>query len=325
MTPFLTAVERHHALRWGLSLARWNTTDDGVSAAAVKATYLSRVSVIIVVAVWMVSVLPVATIELSAQPADSTRLIDEIHNYHGGTAVWWTGHNGWLIKSGDLLVGTDLVLEYQGRIDPSPVSALELAEDLDISFITHGHGDHFGRETTRILIKHSKCLFVIPESTLDIAHELGIPEERLIVARPREAFEVMGIRVEPIRAIHGNANFAVYYEANLLDCGYLITINGRRFFQPGDSVLLEDHLFLESVDVHFVSPTEHNTYIEPSVILINAISADYILPQHHGTMRYDERDRFWAKGYPAEVKLRLSRPLQDRFFILDPGERLDIE
>ena len=262
---------------------------------------------------------------MAAESRGQARLIDEIRSHDDGTAVWWTGHNGWLVKSGDLLVATDLAVEYGGRIGPSPVSALELAEVLDVSFVTHGHGDHFDRKTTRILVEHSKCLFVIPESTIDIARDLGIPDDRLIVARPREPLEVKGIRIEPIRAIHGNANFAVYYEANLQDVGYLITVGEKTYLQPGDSVLLEDHLFLKHVDVLFFSPTEHNTYIEPSVILINTLSPDYILPQHHGTMKYDERDRFWAKGYPAEVKLRLSKPLQERYHVLEIGGRIDIE
>jgi L-ascorbate metabolism protein UlaG (beta-lactamase superfamily) len=242
-----------------------------------------------------------------------------------GTALWWTGHNGWLIKSNDVLIGTDLVLEYSGRLAPSPVSSLDLADELDVLFITHGHGDHFGRATVRALVEHSQCIFVIPESTISIAAELGIPDDRVRVARPREPFDVGNVHVEPIRAIHGNARFAVYYEANLQDVGYAITVNGVTFLQPGDSVLLEDHLFLEDVDVLFFSPTEHNTYIEPSVILVNTLSPDYIFPQHHSTMKYDERDRFWAKGYPDEVKLRLSKPLQERYHIVEPGVRFDIE
>ena len=64
-------------------------------------------------------------------------------------------------------------------------------------------------------------------------------------------------------------------------------------------------------------------YIDRSVILINALDPDYIFPQHHGTIAYGEADqyRFWAKGYPDEVKLRLSQPLKDKFFILKPGQR----
>jgi hypothetical protein len=34
-----------------------------------------------------------------------------------------------------------------------------------------------------------------------------------------------------LRAIHGNPKSAVYYDANLKDCGYLIEIGGRR--SPG--------------------------------------------------------------------------------------------
>lgn len=261
----------------------------------------------------------------SLRAQDAPRLVDDIQAHDEGTAVWWTGHNGWLIKSGDILIGTDLVLEYPGRIKPSPISAEELAPHLDVAFITHGHGDHFGRRTVRILLERSDCLFVVPASAVEIVRELGISDGRIHVAEPRTSFTVRGVQVDALRAIHGNARFAVYYEANLQDAGYLITLGGRTFLQPGDSVLLEDHLFLEHVDVLFFSPTEHNMFIDRSVILINTLSPDYIFPQHHSTMRYDEANRFWAKGYPAEVKVHLAPSLQERFHILEPGVRVDIE
>lgn len=165
-------------------------------------------------------------IPASLRAQDAPRLIDEIRTHEGDAAVWWTGHNGWLIKSGDLFVGTDLVLEYPGRLEPSPISAMELAPELDVAFITHGHGDHFGRRTVRILLEHSDCIFVIPASTVDIAEELGIPTERLVIAEPRTSFSVRRVQVDAIRAIHGDQLSAVYIEANLLDCGYLITLDG---------------------------------------------------------------------------------------------------
>ena len=255
----------------------------------------------------------------------SVSVLAQIKNHTAGTAVWWTGHNGWLIKSGDLLMSTDLALEYGGRSAPAPVSALEIAPELDIYMVTHAHSDHLDPKTARIFIRYSKCIFVLPESTLKIAQELGIPPERIRVAKPREPFTLLGAKIEPIRAIHGNANFAVYLEANLQDCGYVITVGGKRLLQPGDSVLLEDQLFLEKIDVLFFSPTEHNTYIDHSVMLINRLSPAYILPQHHSTMAYAEQDRFWAKGYAAEVKIRLSQPLQDRYSILEQGGRLEIK
>lgn len=257
--------------------------------------------------------------------AQDGKLINEIKSHRDGTRLWWAGHNSWLIKSDDVLIATDLWLEDGYRFAPAPVTADELAEELDVSFVTHAHDDHFNEYTTSVLVKQSKCIFVMPESCLAKARQLNIPEDRIRLAKPREPFEIMGMKVDPVRALHGNANFAIYYEANLQDCGYLITLNGTTFLQPGDSYLLEDHLFLKHVDVLFFSPTEHNTYIDRSVIMINTLNPDFIFPQHHGTIDYKEQDRFWAKGYPDEVKIRLSQELKERYYILEPGDNVKIK
>ena len=253
------------------------------------------------------------------------RMIDDIKNQKAGTAVYWIGQASWVIQSGDLVISTDLFLDNSGRIEPAPVTPEEIAPVLDISFVTHGHGDHFDLYTTKVLVEKSKCLFVIPESCMETARKMNIPDDRIIIAKPREPFEIKGIKVQPLRAIHGNSNFAIYYNANLQDCGYLFTINGKTILQPGDTYLLEDHLFLKKVNVLFFSPTEHNMYIDPSVILINTLDPDYIFPQHHGTMVVNDGTRFWSKGYPDEVKIRLSRPLQERYHILKPGDKIEIK
>jgi L-ascorbate 6-phosphate lactonase len=253
------------------------------------------------------------------------RMIEQIRDHREGTAVWWAGQDSWVIKSGDLVIATDLFLGGDERISPAPITPEELAPVLNIAFVTHAHGDHFEEYTSRILAERSSCTFVLPESCLDEARRMKIPESRIVVAKPRVPFEIKGIRVSPLRALHGNANFAIYYDANLQDCGYLMTISGKTFLQPGDTYLLEDHLFIKKVNVLFVSPTEHNMYIDPSVILINALDPDYIFPQHHSTIRVTEENRFWAKGYPDEVKLRLSQPLREKYHILKTGEGIEIK
>jgi hypothetical protein len=40
------------------------------------------------------------------------RMIDEIRKHNDGTALWWAGHNSWIIKSGDLVVSTDSAFAY---------------------------------------------------------------------------------------------------------------------------------------------------------------------------------------------------------------------
>lgn len=255
----------------------------------------------------------------------NVKLIDQIKGHQQGIGLWWVGHNGWIIKSGELVMSTDILLDYRLRINPPPISAEELAEVIDISFVTHGHRDHFNRDASAVLLEKSDCLFVIPESCIAIAEELRIPKERLQIAKPRENFEILGVNVEPIRAIHGNANFAIYYESNMMDCGYVIDVDGTRFLQPGDSYLLEDHLFLKDIDVLFFSPTEHNMYIDRSVILINTLNPNYIFPQHHSTVAVTEATRFWAKGYQDEVKIRLSQEMKDKYYILEQGDMVLIE
>lgn len=258
-------------------------------------------------------------------------VVNQIRSHHKGIAIWWTGNDGWLIKSGDLLIGTDLTLDNGDKVQPPPVTASDIAPDLDVVFVTHHHGDHCNPETLRILAQRGKCIFVLPSPCLKELSGIHIPRERLIVPEPLHPFTVKGIRVEPIHAIHGNQEFTVLTrEPDFVDkiahnCGYVLTIHGKRFLEPGDSVLTEEHLSLKNIDVLFVSPTVHNMYIDRSMILINHLEPAYIFPQHFGTYKENEEELFWKRGYPDELKLRLTPELQRRFHKPSQGQMFEIE
>jgi len=267
-------------------------------------------------------------VEVIAPPDEvlARQIVMEIERHDAGLGIWWTGHNGWLLKADGVLVGTDLVLADPARREnPPPVDLAQVAKLLDVSFVTHGHGDHFNGPTTRYLVSESDCMFVLPVSCLDKAKRLGVPSDRIVTARPRESLDVRGVHVDALRAIHGNKKGAVYYEANLDDCGYVLHLAGKTVLQPGDSVLLEDHLFLKHVDVLLFSPTEHNWLIEDSVTAIQTLEPDVILPQHRDTYPLSERNRFWAQGFPHEVRLRLPTVLRKRYRVLKMGEMLVVE
>lgn len=264
-----------------------------------------------------------ASILITAQDKkDNKRIIEEIKAHNSDMAIRWTGHNGWLIKYNDILIGTDLNLESDERAVPYPITAEELASELDIAFITHEHGDHFKRKTSKILAEYGNCVFVMPSNSRDIAiEESEIHADRIRVAKHREPFSINKVKIEPIRAINGNPKLSVFYDANLEDCGYLITLGGKRILQMGDTVLLEDHLYLKHVDILLFSPTKHNIHIDPSVILINELEPDYISPQHRAAYKVTHQNRYWTSGYPYEVKFRLSKPLQNNYHILEMGEK----
>ena len=266
-----------------------------------------------------------------AQPNRSAdTILQEIRAHHKGLAVWWMGNSGWLIKSDDLLIGTDLDLEPGNKLQPPPLAARELAGELDVEFVTHQHGDHCNVPTIRELARGSRCSFVLPRTCLRPVAALAIPQDRIVVPEPLQPFEIKGVRVEPVHAIHGNQDFTVltrepdFVEGIAHNCGYVFNLSGKRFFEPGDSVLTEEHLGLKNIDVLFVSPTIHNMFTDRSMILINRLEPAYIFPQHFGTYQVTDENSFWTRGYPDELKLRLSQELQKRYHKLKPGDMFAI-
>lgn len=275
----------------------------------------------------------VATIGIASPQAGpaSHAVLDQVRSHHSGIAVWWVGNAGWLIKADDLLISTDLDLSSEEKIQAPPITAEQLAGELDVAFVTHHHGDHCNVTTIKALAAGSRTVFVLPRSCLKEVAGLGIPASRVIVPEPLHPFDIKGIHVEPIHAIHGNQEFTVltrepdFVENIAHNCGYVFNIKGKRFLEPGDSVLTEEHINLKNIDVLFVSPTVHNMFTDRSMILINHLQPAYIFPQHFGTYRETEEEAFWMHGYPDELKLRLSADLQKRFHKLPLGGMFTIQ
>jgi L-ascorbate 6-phosphate lactonase len=237
-----------------------------------------------------------------------------------GIGVCWVGNAGWLLRAGEKLVAFDLDLDRATRLQPSPVPTAELAPVLDVVFVTHGHGDHFGEGTARILAERSACTYVIPANCVERAAQLGLPESRLVVARPRHPLEIAGIAVAPQRALHGHTDFAIHRHANLDDCGYVLTLGGRTVFHPGDTFLLQDHLEdLGRIGVLFVSPTLHNMHLADSRTLIETLRPEFVFPQHFGTYQPTAQNSYWTVGYPDELRAILSPEMRARYHKLEQG------
>jgi L-ascorbate metabolism protein UlaG (beta-lactamase superfamily) len=262
--------------------------------------------------------------------ADSS-ILEEIRAHDKGLAVWWVGNAGWLIKADRVLIGIDLDLSSSGKAAPPVITADDLATQLDVAFVSHHHGDHCNLPTIKTLAAGPRTSFVLPRPCLKRITGLDIPKDRLIIPDPGQPLDTKGIRVEPIHAIHGNQEFTVltrepdFIDSIRYNCGYVLSVLGKRILHPGDSVLTEEHLGLKNIDVLFVSPTVHNMYLDRSMILINTLQPGWIFPQHFGTYTQTDDNAFWTRGYPDELKLRLSRDLQNRYHKLRQGEMFRIQ
>lgn len=232
-------------------------------------------------------------------------------------AMLWMGNNGFVLSDGTHLIATDLDLHLNERLWPPAVSAEELAAHLDLLMITHGHTDHFNPETVRCLLRAGRCRFLIPESCREIAKAIHGLEERALFCKPGQQLNDP-ILVKCLRAVHGHIGGSVYSGASMLDCGYRFVFGGLRFYQPGDTLLLEEHLDMHDVDVLFVSPTEHNMGVENAVRLIRSIGPKAIVLQHHSTYAEHPDNRFWAHGYVNELLHALSPEERARCIVPDP-------
>ena len=218
----------------------------------------------------------------------------------------WLGNDNWLLYDGHYLLAFDLDPCNPRRKIPCPVSVMDLAPYLDLLLITHAHEDHFNSDTCKILAASGHCRFAVPLSCYNKAANCRLPADRCIDTMPGMQFSLFGADLVCIRAIHGHIGGTVYSDASTYDCGYLFNFGGLRFYQPGDTLLLEEHLTLSPVDVLFLSPTEHNTWIDNSVRLISLLHPKHVLFQHFDTYIETPVNQFWSHGYVNEVLACLS-------------------
>jgi L-ascorbate metabolism protein UlaG (beta-lactamase superfamily) len=117
---------------------------------------------------------------------------------------------------------------------------------------------------------------------------------------------------------------SIYREASTGDCGYIMELAGKKLYQPGDTVLLQEHLEMGEVDILFVSPTEHNTFIEQSVKMISLLNPAYIFPQHFNTFKVSKDNAFWTMGFPQKLFESLSVMKQKCFHQMEQGEIFNV-
>ena len=252
----------------------------------------------------------------------------------GRLRLCWLGNNGWLIGWDGHLVATDLDFFLPERMLPQVKDLPELAAALSYLFITHAHTDHFNPQTVEALMAGGSCQVVLPESCRTCAQAYGLDEARLVYVRPGlspldeqnnplplppEGGAVPGLPdwldVRTLRALHGHLHGAVYGGANPMDCGYVLRLGGYTVVQPGDSVLLQEHLALAGVDVLLVSPTEHNMGVAQAQVFVETVQPRRVFAQHFGTYREEADNRFWTHGYPVELGEALSAQMQARYTV----------
>ena len=158
--------------------------------------------------------------------------------------------------------------------------------DADIVLITHDHYDHYSEEDIDKVMNENTTI-IIPEELLTKLLRKGINKNAIITVEPNVKYMVQGIKFETIPAYNTNKSF---YPKENDWVGYIITLNGIRYYVAGDTDITEENRKVKC-DVAFV-PVE-GTYtmdFKEAAQLINEIQPKIAVPIHYGSVIGTEQD-----------------------------------
>ena len=183
-----------------------------------------------------------------------------------------------------------------------PFKIEEEKHDADLIFITHGHYDHFSEEDIDKITK-SNTVIIAPEDLENKLLEKGFERNNIVLVKPNEKYDVMGINFETIPAYNINKNF---HPKENRWVGYLITINNITYYIAGDTDITEENRKIKC-DVAFIPiGGKYTMDYKEAAKLINEVKPKIAVPTHYGSIIGDKKDGIkFAKHVNPEVQVEI--------------------
>lgn len=152
--------------------------------------------------------------------------------------------------------------------------------DADIIFITHDHYDHYSEEDIN-KVRKENTIIVAPEELLPKLLNNGFKEDEIITVDPDEEDMASDIRFETVAAYNIDKP---YHPKENKWVGYVIEINGIRYYIAGDTDITEESLKIKC-DVAFVPVGGIYTMdFKEAAYLVNKIHPKIAVPIHYGSV-----------------------------------------
>lgn len=174
--------------------------------------------------------------------------------------------------------------EYVIYIDPFKIN--KEYHDADLIMITHSHFDHYSEEDIDKVKKQDTVIM----GTKDLQEKFlsyGFNEDKIIIVEPNKQYAYKNINVETIPAYNVNKKFHPKENGWV---GYIITINGVRYYIAGDTDITEENSKVKC-DVALVPIGGTYTMIATEAAnLVNTIMPKYAIPVHYGDIVGTKQD-----------------------------------
>jgi len=236
----------------------------------------------------------------------------------GEVSVTYIGNAGFLVTAGDKKILIDAIFKgYKGFYElPENIrEKIKLGQppfdDVDLLLVTHNHGDHYDAGLVReYLTNNPKALLA---STFQVTATLADFSDRVKTFSPSKGKpdrkELQGINIEAIYLPHGATEAG---QTELLNYGFIVSVNGVKLFHTGD-IDTQQFSFDEfrayqlpekKIDISFIQhfyltndPTERKFVLE-------GIRSRFIIPSHYHYTTPPLDTALVLRNYPDAVQFK---------------------
>jgi L-ascorbate metabolism protein UlaG (beta-lactamase superfamily) len=257
----------------------------------------------------------------------------------GTTKIYWLAGAGFLINARGTIVLVDPVLKtmpgHPEKCETGPVLKIKYPIDpdnipkVDVVLYTHSDDDHLGKITPQSLCR-LKPKMIGPPPAFEKLARMHIDIDLLVSCRSKDTLHYPNVDIEVFPADHPWQ----LMDPEHLDkpfrngdaVGYLIKTPDVYCFFPGDTRLMEDHLYLKGKGIQFlvidVSLCTYHLNPMGARTLSNLLEDAYLMPYHYGT--------FVDQGFPAfcgdpATVLDEVKNGYDRALVTAPGESVEFK
>lgn len=151
--------------------------------------------------------------------------------------------------------------------------------DAKIIFITHSHYDHFDIKSINN-IRNDDTYIVVPDDK-DILDELDFSEDKILIVKPNNKYDLFGISFDTVPAYNINKSF---HKKEYEWVGYVLNYNNIIYYVMGDTDSIDEAMEVKC-DYLFIPIGGYYTmdYKEASE-LTNFIHPKNVCPIHYGSI-----------------------------------------